>query len=198
MTTAPTLTEVTTPDRLTYLVSPAGFPCDRCPKCSGHGEIPAYNHRHKGICYLCNGAGLLYPKTKAGNIARDYLALARIERIDTNSIEPGMTFRLWGGTRQRDGSIEPWPWQTAKWVKTTALLTGWSVRDGVMDLTYATRERVVLCTDGTVVRLWGQSLESRKDVEAVEAARQQMSQLAREQHEKLLRRRQARQLAGVC
>jgi RecJ-like exonuclease len=28
-----------------------------CDKCNGRGYIPAYMHRHNGVCYSCNGSG---------------------------------------------------------------------------------------------------------------------------------------------
>lgn len=43
---------------------------DPCPRCGGHGHIPRWNHVENGICFLCDGAGLM-PEGTSRELSRD-------------------------------------------------------------------------------------------------------------------------------
>lgn len=69
-------------DTSTYRTDPHGFPTTTCPRCAGHGAIPAYSNHFHGVCFTCNGAGHL-PATRsiANTIGR---LTDHIRQYDTN------------------------------------------------------------------------------------------------------------------
>lgn len=119
-------TEVVSTDGIAYLIDDLGFPCEACPRCAGRGELPVYSHNHGGVCFDCKGAGIRYPKSKAGTIAQDARAARRPVPLSPSDVSVGMTIRA----ARRHG--EPDAWRT---VADTAIdPTPWPGDDNIVDV----------------------------------------------------------------
>lgn len=162
---------------VTYLVDNLGFPCATCPRCLGRGELFAYHHNHGGVCFACKGTGTAYPKGKAGTIAEAARAARRPTPLDSSRATVGMTIRI---ARRH---AEPDPWRTI--ATRTIEPTPWPGGD-LVDV------HVITFTDGSSERLTGVSLESRPDIERLDAELADRVAEARTAHERLLARRAAR------
>lgn len=93
-----------------------------CPKCSGKGYIQGYAHVRSGVCFKCNGAGVVpYRKPRKTNSSKGgkQTEVARI--MDIAYGDP----RVWASPRMRVTKEHAWARQHAYEVYVYHETYGW-------------------------------------------------------------------------
>lgn len=160
-----------------YKLDTLGFPATDCTKCVGNGDIPAYSHNHRGVCFRCGGSGLTYPTKKIGNEAerRHHQLKAAMSISGSTDITynrttgeitysrsqftPGLIVRHEQYKRGPKGQRIPCgEWRTvATYRRTARIIGGW--RAGETE--GWTLEGIATFTDGTRQLIWAQNWQAQ-------------------------------------
>lgn len=167
----------------TYEVDLDGFPVKTCPRCGGAKTINAYRRVFNGVCFGCDGSGLVSLNRRSAQLGAQYRKAVRSaagcclgtwvhiavdgSRIYTNGVEVGDRVRAKAGQ----------PWRTVTAVQVTRHVIGYCMvgAEESQRLVNLTLNVMVTFDDGETVSGYTISWEREPDLAALALLRERLS-----------------------